>query len=130
MTQQGFGVDMQIKGADKLMRGLKDPAILGRPVTIGMQQSALAVQREAAMRAPVDTGRLRGSIRARVGRRRPFPIFAQIGPKVEYGAAVEFGIKQRPQPYMHPGLRAAGEQINKIWADVGQMIVRGIARGR
>lgn len=54
----------------------------------------------AATKAPVDTGRLRGSITHAVDGHA-----VHIGTNVEYAAYVEMGTRhQRPQPYLKPAI--------------------------
>ena len=163
MAQTTMSITMEIKGLDEFLRRVQNPQTLARPVRRGMNQSALAVQRQAQLRAPVATGRLRGDIKTDVDS-RPIPLWARIGPNVFYGPYVEFGTGlfgpkkkrirpkskkalawtarggkrfvrasvagMRPRPFMGPALPAAQGDINRIWADMGREITRGLARGR
>jgi len=125
MTTQ-FQTTMTIKGLDKLLANVKDPRVLGGPVTKGMRQSALAVQREAQLLAPVDSGRLRADIHTDIDSGQPFPLWARIGPKVFYAVFVEFGtgifgpLKRRIVPRTKRAL---------AWTSGGQRFVRRSVKG-
>lgn len=69
-----------------------------------VRKSALAVERGAKLRAPVDTGNLRNSINTVVsGGRGSGAIVAEVGPEASYGVYVEVGTwKMAPQPYLGP----------------------------
>lgn len=83
---------IEIEGLDKLVRKrFKSNAWMGDAITKGMRQSGLAIQREAAILAPVNTGALRQSITTEVDQRPPFALWATVGPTVGYGRYVEFG---------------------------------------
>ena len=83
---------IEIEGLDKLTKKrLRDTGWLGDAITKGMEQSGLAVQREAVILAPVNTGALCQSITTEVDKRPPFPLWVTIGPTVTYGRYVEFG---------------------------------------
>ena len=91
MSKPPFSVDMTIQGIERLIRQLRDPKTAGKPVTWGMRNSGLAVEREAKRLVPVNTGRLRDDITTEVESRFPFPRRAQVGPGVVYGKFVEWG---------------------------------------
>lgn len=69
--------------------------------------TGFAVQNVARGLCPVDTGRLRSSIKSRSGRdSRGF--YVEIGTNVTYAAFVEFGTwKTRAQPFLIPALAQA-----------------------
>jgi phage gpG-like protein len=95
-----YQITIHFFGFDKLTKVFRSaPHWLGDEVTKGMRQSALAVQRDSAMEAPVDTGRLRQSITTEIDR-GVIPQWANIGPSVKYGKFVEFGRRpgSRPPP--------------------------------
>lgn len=94
---ENFKLTMEIYGFDRLTRKFRTaPKWLGDEMTTAMRQSALAVQRESAILAPVDTGRLRQSIATEVDK-ADLPLWAKIGPAVMYGRYVEFGRKAGSQ---------------------------------
>jgi len=85
-------VEVQIEGLDRLMdRSRNTGALIGKPLKRFFTRAAISVQNHARRAAPVDTGRLRSSIAYDVDG-RALPTWADIGPSVEYGASVEFGI--------------------------------------
>lgn len=90
MTQQ-FQIDMKIEGAEELLRSMRNTPAFNKAVTKAMMQSGHAVQREAMLAVPVDTGRLRGSIKVDHDKGGRIPSWVKIGPNVVYGAFVEFG---------------------------------------
>ena len=86
----GFAV--QIDGLQELIDRSKDTgALIGKPLRRFFTKAGMAVQKHATQAAPVDTGRLRASIHYEVDN-TSVPTWAEIGPAVEYGASVEFGI--------------------------------------
>ena len=71
----------------------------------GVAGLAEAAAEEAARRAPVDTGRLRASIRARAD-----GLSAAVTADCPYAAAVELGTSRRPpQPYLVPAAESVRE---------------------
>lgn len=78
------------------------------------------VKGEAEVRAPVDTGRLAGSI----DYRRAGDNKVVIGTPVEYAPYVEFGTsKMRAQPYLRPALDDNRKRIKEL---AEQYLGRGI----
>ena len=68
-----------------------------------MSQLAQAVSNEAVRLAPVDTGELRQSLRAR----KVAPKTWRISASAPHALFVEFGTRRtRAQPYLRPALRA------------------------
>lgn len=69
-------------------------------------KTALDIERDAKIAAPVDTGNLRNSISHEIraqGGLSGGSIIAAIGPTAEYGAFVEYGTsRMSPQPYLGP----------------------------
>ena len=78
----------------------------------GLTAAAIFVEGEAKTRAAVDTGNLRSSINHNVG-----PTRASIGTNVEYAPSVEYGVGQRPQPFLLPALMDNRQRIYKIFAE-------------
>ena len=73
--------------------------------------SALLVEGDAKLRAPVDTGNLRSSLNHKVETDR-----ATIGTNVEYAPFVEFSTSRTPaQPFLEPALRENKDKIIKIF---------------
>ena len=64
-----------------------------------VRKAALDTMADAKTLAPVDTGNLRNSITTDA---RQGDLVAVVEATADYAAAVEFGIEQRPQPFMRP----------------------------
>lgn len=72
-----------------------------------LERTALDVQNRARQFSPVDTGRLRSSIRYKMGKDSQGP-YADVGTNVKYAPHVEFGTSRSPaQPYLRPALAEA-----------------------
>ena len=83
---------IEIEGLDKLTKKrFRDTDWMADAITKGMRQSGLAIQKEAVILAPVNTGALRQSITTEVDERPPFALWTTVGPTVGYGKYVEFG---------------------------------------
>lgn len=82
---------------------------------------------EAQERCPVDTGKLRDSIKFTVTERTPTRITGVVRPHKPYGARVEMGFMQTDrlgrnyhqpaEPYMRPALDGAGARARKAMAE-------------
>ena len=83
-------VNVRIEGLDKLARKANRNHLLGGPLKRFFTSSAIAVQRNAKKRVPVDTGRLRRSITYEVDA-AGIPLWAKVGSNVEYAPYQEFG---------------------------------------
>lgn len=68
-----------------------------------VQKTALDIERDAKLKAPVDTGNLKGSIGHSDLRLGGDDYSVEIGPTANYGVFVERGTsRMAPQPYMGP----------------------------
>lgn len=77
-----------------------------------LTSGSLFVEARASENAPVDTGRLRGSITNVV-----YEDYALIGTNVEYAPYVELGTsRQSAQPYLRPAIDNNRNQIKNIMA--------------
>jgi HK97 gp10 family phage protein len=73
-------------------------------------KAAKVIEDEAARRAPVDTGRLRGSITGKTISDDE----AEVGANVGYAPYVEYGTKfQAAQPYMRPAVDTHKKQLTQ-----------------
>lgn len=74
-----------------------------------VRKTAAAIERDAKLFAPVDTGFLRGSI----GTDHPSPTEAVIGPTAEYAPYLEYGTaRMAPHAFMGPAFdRHSGEFV-------------------
>ena len=79
------------------LRGNADT--LTRRASQVVRKAALDTMADAKTLAPVDTGNLRNSITTDA---RQGDLVAVVEATADYAAAVEFGIEQRPQPFMRP----------------------------
>lgn len=79
----------------------------GGPVGRDLAARAQRVESAAKALAPVDTGRLRGSITYALGRDGA-GLFADVGTAVEYAPFLELGTRyMAARPFLVPALRAA-----------------------
>ena len=76
-----------------LMEALRDPHLVAGPVREFLIKGALEIEGEAKELAVVDTGRMRGSIRSRLGQ-----LEARVGPTVHYAPHVEFDTRPHWAP--------------------------------
>lgn len=77
-----------------------------------VEKTALAIERDAKMIVPVDTGKLRNSIRSEI-KKTATTINAETGTDIEYGPVIEFGgARQRAQPYLLPSFNKNVEVLN------------------
>jgi phage gpG-like protein len=93
-------VKLSSKGLDKAIRDIaayeqRKVAAIQEQVTL----TALAIEAEAKINVPVQTGRLRASIQPIF---RPDGLGAEVGTNVTYAASVEFGIGRIARPYLFP----------------------------
>jgi len=81
--------------------------------------SAMVVQGQTILLAPVDTGNLRSSITFVVE-----GLVALIGTNVEYAPYPEFGtVNMKPQPYLRSGLLRSKANVRQIFkSDLGRAI--------
>lgn len=97
---------VSIKGLSRLQAKLKklDPLTRGA-VSRGVQLAGVLVEGSAKTAAPVDTGRLRGSIHT-TGKSTPNGAEASVGTNVEYALYQELGTsKMQAQPFLKPALQ-------------------------
>lgn len=78
------------------------------------QTAAFAIEREAKILSPVDTGRMRASIATSLG--VVSNIAAIVQTNVEYAVYVHEGTKRmRGRPFMKQGAEAAGDKIKEAY---------------
>lgn len=78
------------------------------------QTAAFAIEREAKILSPVDTGRMRASIATSLG--VVSNIAAIVQTNVEYAVYVHEGTKKmRGRPFMKQGAEAAGDKIKEAY---------------
>lgn len=95
-----------------------------RQINIQSYKSANEIRNTAIDLVPVDTGRLKTSIRVQKETSSTLPtnkgVVYEIGTNVEYAAYIEFGTgKQRAKPYLRPAFLKEWpiyiRAIKKIW---------------
>ena len=143
-----LAVDITIT-KDELLQALQDPGLIEVPLKDFLYRSALTVEGQAKMLAPVDTGRLRASITTFLEPRRAMvSATAFYAPYVEYGTRPHFppvsalrpwakrhgnmsawalarAIARRgtrPHPFMAPGARASLSSIQGFLSDMAEDI--------
>jgi HK97 gp10 family phage protein len=94
-------VSVAVQGVPGLLNKVR---LLVPGIRKGVQEAvartALQVESDAKGLAPVDTGRLRSSIKADIS---PSGLSATVGTNVEYAVFVEFGTRrQAAQPFLGP----------------------------
>lgn len=75
---------------------------INQSIAKGLEEVGLTCEAYAKEACPVDTGRLRNSI---VHHLQADAKRVEVGTHVEYAAAVELGIGQRPQAYLKPAAK-------------------------
>lgn len=106
-----------------------------RAVQEAVAKSAVLMQGNIASRAPVDTGRLKGSVNHSVQDSE-----AEVFVNVEYAPRVEYGfrgqdslgrtIHQKPQPFFRAGAAASEGPIGEIFtAELGRPITVNLDLG-
>lgn len=80
-------------------------------IELALIKSALFVERDAKIKVPIDTGRLRSSLTHTEDFESDNPA-VEVGTNVEYAAAVEFGTsRQAAKPYLFPALNGNKSKI-------------------
>lgn len=95
---------IRVEGLKQLARALKDlDPQMAKELRLANKAAASVVAEDAAMRAPVLTGRLRKSIRA-LGQARSSTV-AEGSAKVPYAGFIDFGGTIKPQGIMRPFIK-------------------------
>jgi HK97 gp10 family phage protein len=110
---------MAIIGERELRRRLEQmlPSVRNA-IEQGLVESALLVERDAKIKAPVDTGRLRSGlshVTEDFGSNNPA---ITVGTNVEYAKFVEFGTsRQSAKPFLYPALIENEQKIKRKLAE-------------
>ncbi len=89
----------------------RNPKKMAFHLAIAIRKSAFLVERFSKKIAPVDTGRLRGSISSTI-----MPLIATVSPKVNYAVRVHEGTRFiTGNPFMTKGARAAEFPIIRVF---------------
>jgi HK97 gp10 family phage protein len=94
-------VSVRLEGVDGFLSKVRALVPKVREGTrLAVAQTALLIETDAKLFAPVDTGRLRSSIHAEIA---PNGLSATVSDGVDYGIHLEFGTRfQRAQPFLYP----------------------------
>lgn len=94
---------------------------VGAEASRALRKTALALESDAKIFAPVDTGALRSSISTDFsGDGRFGAMSAEIGPTVDYGHYVERGTSRMgPQPYLGPAAERRVPQLEAALRRIG-----------
>jgi len=125
-------ITIKIEGLDDLRRLLRGDELYVKPWREGMQKIGELAQRLAQDGAPVKTGALRKSIRARVAK-KGFPksirvIVYKRGPakygRYPYPKVLEYGRKWGHYYWLHDILRPLGNAVGPVLDRIGAEIAR------
>ncbi len=108
------------KGFDRTKEAI---AAAVKAQTEALTAAAILVHGNAVTLAPVDTGNLRSSLAFEVEEDT-----ARVGTNVEYATKVEYGHRQRPQPYLRPALDNNKAKISKLMGDIIKKAVEGAGK--
>ena len=87
------------------------PVLINSALKRAVRKSALLVERYSKMRSPVDTGRLRSSIRTRID-----DFTATVSPTVNYAIFIHDGTRNmRARPFMTQGAEDATTEIRSVF---------------
>jgi HK97 gp10 family phage protein len=113
-------IRMNLDIAD-VLASLEDATEIMPELNIAVRDTAFNIERSAKLAAPVDTGRLRGSITTDFKPSETNPE-AEVGTNVEYADYVEYGTyKMAAKPYLNP---AYDKHIEKFENQVSRIIRR------
>jgi hypothetical protein len=112
---------IEIQGLDKLVDALKRyPQVSIKHIDDGIKKSMFEIEAQSKPRTPVSEGRLRGSYRTDLT-----PLRGEIGPTVNYAAAVHEGTRPHWPPW------GEGSALNR-WARLHDipafLVARAISR--
>jgi len=114
-----------VEGVEKLTTRLKK---ISQSAVNDIEQalitSALFVERDAKIKAAVDTGTMRSEITHKPGGIGTDSPYVDVISPVEYSVHVEFGTsKQAAQPFMYPALI---ENKSKILKEIAKALKKGV----
>ena len=128
------GKNISITGLAELDAKLQALGGLQKEKRAEMQQVLLegvqAIRNQIVARVPVDTGKLRDSLKAAISPSKDAAAFAAVDRKIAwYGRLVEFGHGgAQPRPFWRPGIAAAKPEVIAIVKQGLAKIIEDIAR--
>ena len=93
----GIETRIEVKGTEELNKKLQPPTVK-QPLAEGIKKITLALDREAKMATPVDTGVLGASIANEIA-----PEYGRIMTQVGYASFVEYGTKKMEPRHVTEG---------------------------
>ena len=98
-------IRIRIEGGRRLQKLLQNPEFVRGPLQLFLRASSLEIEKESKLRTPVDTGRLRSSIKTSLA-----PLRVAVGTNVHYAPHVEYGTRPHwpPLAAMQPWARRHG----------------------
>jgi HK97 gp10 family phage protein len=111
-----------VEGLDHLIRDFTTTGAAVHPLFgLAISKTALDIEADGKVLAPVDTGFLQNSITTDVDETT---LTAEIGPEAEYGGYVELGTsRMAPQPFMRP---AADRRFPELVEAAGEISMLGM----
>jgi len=109
-------VGVEIKGIEELNINVgRVGNALEKAIPRALKLSGLVVEGKAKLLAPVDTGRLRNSIKSVMQSKT----VVRVGTNVFYAKFMEFGtVFISPRPFLRPALRLSKNKIKQIFRSV------------
>ena len=103
-------MEIQLHGWKEFQQKMrKMPKHLNSELTNAIKKSALLIEAESKPLTPVDTGRLRGSIKSDIKK-----LEAKIAPHVNYSVYVHQGTRyMKGRPFLKQGMEKAMPQIKR-----------------
>lgn len=108
-------VTTKVIGLEAARAKLKGDRLAAAPARRFLTRAAIVVQGRARELAPVDTGRLRGSIAYELDG-GAIPLWARVGTNVDYAPYQELGTRRgvRPKRFLRGGLEQSEGRINAL----------------
>lgn len=126
---------IEVDGLEEAIRKVQSivSAVEAKDVEKVLLEGAKIVQGEAKRRAPYRTGKLRRSIKAKIGKRRSKMVagaFAAVDFKVApHAYLVEYGTsRMRARPYFRPAWEATKDEVRRVVEEGLRKLIGGALR--